>query len=408
MYKRSIFDKLNKSLSWNPVVLLTGARQTGKTTLMKEVCNKKNYNYVTFDDLQQQTFAKTDPIGYIKNLKKPVIIDEIQRVPEIFLPIKKDVDENREAGRYALTGSANPLLIPKLGDSLAGRMGILQLYPLSQGEINGVKEKFVDNIFKDNFEPIYNKVERDKIEKIINIGGYPSILKIINETNDWEGLEFWFNSYLTTILQRDVKDIANIADVSNLSNLLSILATRSGNLVNISDLSRISKIPNTTLNRYLSLFDTIFLVDFLKTWSNNLETRLVKSPKVYLNDTGLLSYLLGVSSGLNGQLLENFVVNEIQKQISWAERRINLHYFRNNLGIEVDIVLEDAQGNIVCLEIKSSNTISPSDFKGIKYLREKSKDIRGKFISGIVIYLGNDIIKYDDNLLALPISALWG
>lgn len=414
MFKRNIKDNLKKALDWNPVVLLIGARQTGKTTLMKDVCKEKNFNYVTFDDIQQQAFAKSDPVEFIKALKKPVILDEIQRVPEIFLTIKKDVDENRQPGMYALTGSANPLLIPRLGDSLAGRMGILNLYPLSQGEIIGIKEDFIAKLFS-NHEFENPKAEsREEIFKKINIGGYPSVVQLEENEFKFERLESWFNSYVTTILQRDVKDISNISDIPALSNLFHILATRTGNLLNMSELSRISKIPNTTLSRYLSLLETIFLVYFLNTWSNNLETRLVKSPKAYLNDTGLLSFLLGINFELtnsegriNGPVLENFVFNELQKQASWSSKRVKLFYFRNVSGVEVDIVIQDAQGNIACIEIKGSSTVSPSDFKGLRYLRDNQTDKQSKFIKGVVLYLGDQIINVDKDLIALPITTLW-
>lgn len=411
MFKRNIAEKLKQALEWNPVILLTGARQTGKTTLMKSICQEKGFNYITFDNIQQQALAKSDPIGFINSLKKPVILDEIQRVPELLLTIKQDVDENKKEGMYALTGSANPLLIPKLGDSLAGRMSILELYPLSQGEIIGKKEHFLEKVFDQKTTLNTKNFNKEEIYQKINIGGYPTV-----QTFSHERREDWFDSYITTILQRDVKDISNITDISALSTLLKILATRSGNLLNISEISRITGIPNTSLHRYLAILETIFLAYNLNSWSSNLETRLVKAPKIYLNDTGLLLFLLGIKLEVDkipesrtfGPILENFVINEIKKQISWSNKRLKIYYFRNVSGVEVDVILEDQQGNIVAIEIKSSSTISPVDFKNIKYLQEQINNKNPKkFVRGIVLYIGQEIINWGDKLTALPINCLW-
>lgn len=411
MFKRNITEKLMQALEWNPVVLLTGARQTGKTTLMKHICNK-GFDYITFDNIQQQSLAKADPIAFINSLKKPVILDEIQRVPELFLTIKQNVDENRKDGMYALTGSANPLLIPKLGDSLTGRIAIIELYTLSQGEILGFKEDFIAKVF-DNKDLVNSKtLNTEDLYRKINTGGYPGVQNFINERRD-----DWFDSYVTTILQRDVKELINVTDISALDNLLKILATRAGNLSNISEVSRVSNIPNTTLHRYLSLLETIFLTYNLHSWSYNLETRLVKSPKIYLNDTGILLYLLGFSlesrrsleGRIFGPVLENFIINELRKQISWSsKKRVKIYYFRNVSGVEVDVILEDQQGNIVAIEIKGSSTISPADFKNIKYLQEiVGRQSPDKFVRGIVFYTGNEILNWGEKLTALPINCLW-
>jgi predicted AAA+ superfamily ATPase len=411
MFKRNITENLIQAIQWNPVVLLTGARQTGKTTLMKEIC-QAGFEYITFDNIQQQALAKSDPITFINSLKKPVILDEIQRVPEIFLTIKQNVDESRKDGMYALTGSANPLLIPKLGDSLTGRIAILELHTLSQGEILGIKEDFIAKAFANSEFVNPSKLNNDDLCTKINIGGYPGVQNFDSERRD-----SWFDSYMTTILQRDVRELSNLSDISLLSNLCQILATRAGNLLNISDVCRVSKIPNSTLHRYLTLLETIFLTYNLNCWSSNLETRLVKSPKIYLNDTGILLYLLGftldkqksLEGRIFGPVLENFIINELRKQLSWSsKKRVKVYYFRNVSGVEVDVVLEDQQGNVVAIEIKSSGTISPTDFKNIKYLQELiNKKNPDKFRRGIVFYTGNEILNWGEKLSALPINCLW-
>ncbi len=409
MFKRNLHDKLKNMLSWSPVVLLTGARQTGKTTLIKSLC-KEEYTYVTFDDLTALALAKNNPMGFIAGLKKPVILDEIQRVPELFLAIKKDVDKNRHKGRYILTGSANPLLIPQVGDSLTGRIEIAELLPFSQGELLGVKETFIDTLFKGIIPTTTLQESTPTLFHKIFIGGYPVV--VTEQEFGYERIESWFASYVTTLIQRDIKDLAHISGITELPLLLKLLAARAGNLLNVSNLSREAKIPNSTLHRYLALFETVFLVHLLPAWSRNSTTRLVKSPKVYLNDTGLLSFLLGLRPDQNtipegmiaGQLLENFVINELKKQAGWSEKRVTLSYYRTMSGIEVDLVLEDGQGNIVALEVKSSSTVGPRDFKGLEHLQELMGE---KFLCGLVLYTGEQTVHYNQKLAAVPISCLW-
>lgn len=409
MFKRNIYLRLLDAIADSFVVLLTGARQTGKTTLMELIAEEKGYAYSTFDDLRILAAAKADPIGFIGDLKKPAILDEVQRVPEIFLPIKQDVDKHKKAGRYLLTGSANPLLVPHLSDSLAGRMEILNLWPLSQGEFRGVHEKFVDYLFSPSLTDwASDSLDRSSLIKILVHGGYPAMHKFENEMR----MNAWCNSYLTTILQRDVQDLAKIEGLTHLPNLMSLLASRTSGLLNTAELSRTSGIPTTTLHRYLQLLQTLFLVILVPAWSLNTTKRLSRSPKIYLVDTGLLAYLTGTNqtrliadSKLNGGFLENFVVAELHKQITWSDLRIRIYHYRTVQGsFEVDIVLENAEGHIVGIEVKGSETVHLGDFKGLKNLQETAGE---KFVRGIVLYPGPRL-SFGKDLYALPISSLWG
>jgi predicted AAA+ superfamily ATPase len=406
MFSRHIKTKLEKALKRSPVILLIGARQTGKTTLIKEISAQLSYDYVTFDDIRYLSAAQSDPIGFIQQLKKPAILDEVQRIPELFLAIKQDVDANRKPGSYILTGSANPLLIPRLGDSLAGRMEIFNLFPLSQGEIEGVSDQFIDLAFDDALPHKGISLRPDALYKKIGIGGYPLVQSL-----DYEERESWFNSYVATVLQRDVQDITQITKLAELPLLFNLLATRAGSLLNVAELSRSSGISISTLHRYLVLFETLFLVSFQSPWSSNLGKRLVKSPKVYFEDTGLLSFALGLDLEKNipdgrivGPVVENFVIAELRKQASWSTRRVKIFYCRTTAGIEVDVVLEDAAGNIVCIEIKNSATVVAHDFKGIKYMQEL---VGAKFKQGIVLYTGSAYVPFGAQLMAMPIDSLW-
>jgi len=249
-------------------------------------------------------------------------------------------------------------------------------------------------------------ISRNELYKKMGIGGYPLVQGV-----DYAGRESWFNSYVTTLLQRDVKDIAQIIGLTELPLLLNLLATRVGTLLNVSELSRTSGISSTTLHRYLILFETLFLIQFLPPWSSNLGKRLVKSPKVYLIDTGLLSFLLGMNleqTGFEGRIIgpivEHFVVGELRKQATWSQTRVKMFHFRTPTGIEVDIVLEDAAGNVIGIEVKNSNTVLAQDFKGLKYLAELTGN---KFVQGIVLYVGSEHIPFGSKLCALPINSLW-
>ena len=407
MFNRNIIQTLEKALKRSRVVLLNGARQVGKTTLVEKLLKNKNYTYLTFDDELTYLAAKNNISGFLSGIKKPVILDEVQRVPEIFLAIKRDVDQNPIPGRYLLTGSANPLLIPRLGDSLAGRMEVIDLMPLSQGEIHNKKELFIDAVFN-KFSPktptsILSK--KDLYKKIIR-GGYPSVQHL-----DEEDCAAWMRSYINLLLQKDIKDLAQIEKLTEMPNLLRILASRASNLLNVAEVSRESKLAIKTVHRYIALLETIFLLNIQLPWSTNITQRFIKSPKSYLVDSGLLSYLLDTNlekaltnSTHMGKIVENFVVGELKKQATWNKTIIDMYHFRTVNGEEIDIILEDRSGNVVGIEIKSSETVGPKDFKGLRYLKEKIKE---KFLMGIVLYTGSQYMPFDDKLYTLPINSLW-
>ncbi|HEV2613104.1 MAG TPA: ATP-binding protein [Gammaproteobacteria bacterium] len=409
MQKRHITPFLLDALSDSPAVLLNGARQTGKTTLSKNlVTDGVLARYITFDDVDVLAAARSDPAGFINGISEPVVLDEIQHVPELLRPIKSSIDKDRRPGRFLLTGSANVLLLPALSESLAGRMEILTLWPLSQGEIAGHHETFVDKLFDhQGFSIIPKAKSSTTIAQRITGGGYPEMLtrKIPQRQ------EAWFKSYITAILQKDIRELSNIEGLTEIPKLLSLLATRSANLLNYAELSRSTSLPQTTLKRYMSLLEMTFLIQLLPAWSNNLGKRFVKSPKLMLNDTGLASYLLGINAEklmndtrLLGQLFENFVGNELRKQSSWSKIQPQLFHFRSLSNDEVDIVLEDREHRIVGIEIKAKTALTESDFKGLRALSVLADK---KFHRGVIIYLGHNIVPIGKNMHAIPIDLLW-
>jgi uncharacterized protein len=408
-YSRHINNEIINALKGFPIIFINGARQTGKSTLVEHLLTPvHSSNYISFDDLSNLAAATKDPNGFVNGLSSLVIIDEIQRVPELFLPIKRLVDTKNENGLFILTGSANVLTMPKIADSLAGRMIIHTLWPLSQGEIRGIKETFIDRTFgNDQFPQVTQELSFDELNKMLFIGGYPRSLSINNdrERNNW------FNSYLDAILQRDIKEISNIEKLTELPHLLNVIAGRTANLSNLADLGRIMKVSYTTLKRYYMLLKMIFLIVELPSWSINREKTFIKSPKIFLNDTGLLCHLLRYDNttftfdrSKIGPILENFVVMELIKQKAWSNIQPNLYHFRTQAGQEVDVVLEGKNQKIVGIEVKASATVNTDDFTGLKKLSEVAKD---NFTKGIVFYLGKQLIPFGKNLFAVPLLTLW-
>lgn len=293
-------------MSDTPVVLLNGARQTGKTTLAQAWADRTRAQYFTLDDAATLGLAAGDPNGFIRNLKGTVVIDEIQKAQELFPAIKLAVDRDRQPGRFLLTGSANILTLPRLSESLAGRMEIIPLFPLSAGELAGHAERFVSLLFEGTIGQ--SRLRRDKAELVETLerGGYPEAL----QRSSSEGRSAWYGSYISTILQRDVRDLAQVDGLHALPNLLKLLAARSSGLLNISDVGRDAGLPHSTLTRYLALLETVFLVQRLPAWTHHFGQRLVMAAKVHLIDSGLACHLLGADvARLKGDQIVPFVYN---------------------------------------------------------------------------------------------------
>ena len=410
LYPRNLKAPLLNAALDTPVVLVNGARQTGKSTLIKALfADSQVPEYFSFDNLALLNTARSDPQTFIESLPDSVIIDEIQRAPELMLPIKYSVDRDRRPGRFFLTGSANVLALPRVADTLVGRIEIHTLWPLSQGELRGVCESFIDTIFAErklagrrNSESL----ELPNLIDLISAGSYPDALKrdsAIRRKN-------WFDGYITTLIERDVRDLRNIEQLTLMPRLLELIASRTGGLLNYSDLARSLGMKLTTVKTYLALLELLYLVIPVPPWFGNLGKRLVKSPKVYLNDTGLLCHLLGRDAraisregALLGMLFENFVLMELIKQISWSKISPRLYHFRTENGDEVDFVLEAPDGRIVGIECKL-NVSARGASKGLQVLKELTGN---KFHRGIILYAGAHVIGIERDMQAVPISSLW-
>ena len=390
--------------------LLVGPRQSGKSTLALSVAGGAHpARYLTFDDPPTLAAAAGDPVGFLEGLAGDVVLDEVQLVPQLFRALKATVDRDRRPGRFLLTGSAQVLLLPKLSESLAGRMEILTLWPLAQSETSGSAGSFVDAAFSPGSCASQGvaPANADELCSLIVLGGFPEVRTL----RDAGRRAAWFASYVTTILQRDVRDIANVDGLVTMPRLLSLLAARSAGLLNVSELARSAGVKLTTLNRYLALLETVFLIQRLPPWSANLGKRLVKAPKLHFVDTGLAAHLLGLDQRgvgsapqLLGALLETFVVNELQKSLGWSASRARLFHFRSADRHEVDVVLEDAAGRVVGVEVRASSTPSQSDFAGLRALQALTGE---RFVRGVVLHLGDAALPFGERLEALPVSSLW-
>ena len=408
-YRRYSESALREALQDTPVVLIHGSRQCGKTTLAQTVGNPLGYHYITFDDNNQLNAAKADPVGFIQSLPEKTILDEIQRTPELFAAIKASVDRNRKPGRFILTGSANILLLPLLADSLAGRMEIIQLRPLAQCEVAATQPTFLQQLFDADFGPAANKNGYPRLgealAELICRGGYPAAIA----RSTAKRRTAWYRDYITTIIQRDVQDIASIRNLDILPRLLALAASQTAHLFNAADLAAPFSISRPTIREYLALLEQIFLIEQLQPWHNNRLSRLIKTPKMHLADTGLACALLGVNSqtlwqdkALLGQLLETFIYQELRKQADWYEEALTFHHFRNKDKVEVDIIIEQGR-QLAGIEIKAAATVTQSDFKGLNKLKEAC----GKsFSAGVVFYDGESILPFGEKLFAVPISML--
>ncbi|MBX3255994.1 MAG: ATP-binding protein [Chitinophagaceae bacterium] len=410
MYKRFITKSIVAALEDTPAILITGARQTGKSTLCLELIEKGEFkgSMVTLDDPATLLAVKKDSLGFLRDIGKHIIIDEVQRAPELFLSMKKLIDEDRKGWRFILTGSADVMTMPKVADSLAGRIEMHTLWPLSQAEIHDKKPTFIETLVSGEKRFTNKKSEWTQIVQAIKKGGYPEALQRTSENRR----DQWFESYLLSLMQKDIRELSNIEGLTQIPNILHLIATRVGSTINFSDIGRLAGVKTPTLHRYLALLEQVFIIHKIPAWTTNAEGQFVKSPRIILNDTGLLCHLRGeaVDSLIGnrttaGNFFENFVVLEIIKQLSWSETPLKPYHFSIHQGAEVDLVLEDRKKQLYGIEIKSTATIKEADFKGL----EKLSALAGnRFKRGIVLYTGDQALSgFGKNIHAVPIGALW-
>ncbi|MGV3764875.1 MAG: ATP-binding protein [Chitinophagaceae bacterium] len=413
---RFITQSLLDALQISPVVFLNGARQTGKSTLVQNNLSEigtseQPASYISFDRPTQMAAAAAAPEAFLKAGKATMVIDEVQLVPELFRSLKVVVDELRLSdkakanGKYLLTGSANILALPQLSDPLVGRMTVMTLYPFCAAEASHGKGDGLIRLLNMDFTGMSDRGLSTL--DAIKMATFPKI-----SDKDAKERRIWFDGYITTILQRDVRMIAELEKISLLPNLLRILAIRAANLINDADISRDVGLNPVTTKSYRNILKMMFLNFDLEPWFRNIGKRLVKSPKGFLIDTLMICHMLDLNIDdvqvkrpeLFGHLLENFVVTELTKLLSFSDIKAKLCHFRTSDGKEVDFILEKADGSLFAIEVKKTESVNAQDFKGIKTFAElNEKD----FICGVVLYSGNEVVPFGENLWAVPFHVLW-
>lgn len=407
VYPRHIEPRVVEALADTPAVMIAGPRQAGKTTLVRRIAASHDMRYLTLDDEMTRLAATEDPVGMIRAQDRAVI-DEIQRAPQLLLAIKKTIDEDRRPGRFLLTGSANLMTLPAVADSLAGRMETLSLLPLSQSEMLGGTANWLDSVFSCGIpEPGVVLTGNDLVEAVLR-GGYPESASRATARRRIA----WARQYIDALIQRDVRDLASVDRLDVLPRFLRALAQVSGQLCNYSQLGGQLLLDHKTAARYVGLFEQMFLLRRIEVYAANRLSRVVKTPKLQFMDSGLLAALLDFSPTAAGQdrsrfgnLLETFVYAELRKHAATADGDYRLLYYRDHDQYEVDLVVEDAGGQLIGVEVKAAASIKQSDLKGLKRLASTTGD---RFKLGVVLYDGTETMPLGDRLQAVPISTLWG
>ena len=401
---------IEEALEDTRVVLLLGARQVGKSTLAGQVAAERGAaDPLTLDDATTREAADADPTGFVASLVRPAVIDEAQRSDSLLLAIKEAVDRDTAPGQFLLTGSANILTVPRIHDALTGRTEIITLWPFAQSEIERSQANFVDRLFAGHVPSITGTTlgRGAFVDRAVR-GGYPEAL-----TRAPRRRERWFESYIESVITRDVRELADIRRLEAIPSLLRLVAGQAANLFKAETMSNDLGISTKTVQTYTELLETVFLVRRVKAWRANIGRREVTTAKIYLVDSGLLAYLLGADEGraagddqVTGKLFENFVAMEIARLVDWASTSATQYHYRDrSSGDEIDVVLESRAGDIVCVECKSAATVKPADYRAMAKLRDARTE---RFAAGVVVYTGAETKALTEKIWAVPVSALWG
>lgn len=413
LLRRNAEDYAASILNAMPVLVLQGARQVGKSTFAQMLATSRPSRLFTLDDEQTRAAAQEDPRGFVDQSPETlVVIDEIQRLPELTLAIKAAVDRHRRPGRFILTGSSDLLRVKRAQDSLAGRAATVELYGLSQGEIGKRTDDFASHMRATadlgNHASFNTQLSRRDYVQLVAAGSYPSARALSGRLRNT-----WFDSYLERIIQRDARELRQVIQTPRLASLMRLIAAnQSGELVK-ARLAGDAGLPASSITNYLDVLQTLFLITSLSPWTPNLTKREIGRPKTHVTDSGLAARLSRVTEGQLasienadhlGGLLEGFVVSEMLRQQTWSEQEFHLFHFRDRTGIEVDLIVEFSDGRVFGVEVKSSSSFNAGQFKGLKFLREK---LGQRFIGGVVLNTGTEGYRFADKLWGLPIAALW-
>lgn len=407
LYPRLAEAPLEDALADSPVVLIHGPRQCGKSTLAQAVGARRGHAYFSVDDEVLRTAAQADPAGFVDDLPERVVLDEIQRAPALFAALKLAVDRRRVPGRFLLTGSANVLLLPHLADSLAGRIAILRLHPLAQCELARRPARFVDALFAASFKLQRHERLAGGLAARVAAGGYPAALARPTARRR----SAWYRDYLEALVQRDARELARVSSLDILPRLLAAGAAQTAQLFNVSSLAAPFQLSRPTIADYVTLLERVFLLERLPPWHSNQLSRLIKTPKLHLGDTGLACSLLGLDADALaadrttvGHLLETFVYQELRRQAGAGAEPHHFFHYRDKDDAEVDIVIERGR-QLVGVEVKASATVTSADFRGLRKLQQAAGK---RFACGVVLYDGEvSGAGFGDRLYAVSIRTLW-
>jgi uncharacterized protein len=398
-------------------VVVNGPRQCGKSELLRILHESLGGTLMTLDRPVHLRLARTDPTGFVQDRAKPIMIDEVQRGGDpLVLALKLLLDSSQDKGQAVLAGSTRFLTEPRLSESLAGRVRFVDLWPFSQGEIDGLTgtgDRLIDRLFGQtevladtaSSAPILSR--RDIFQRMC-VGGFP---EVVAATSSRDRTEF-LADYVRTVSQRDITEMGRLAERVELETVLRLLAERTASLLNAASLSKAAGMSDDSMRRYLPLVETIFLTYRLPPFAGSTAARSRRHPKVHLTDTGLAAFLLGMNADrlmdpdatASGALLESFVLMELVKQTTWSDELVRLSHYRDDKDREVDIVVESQRGGVAGIEVKAAIDVDERDFRHLAYLRDKVGD---RFTCGVVFHCGTEPLRWGDRLVSLPISTLW-
>lgn len=406
LYPRWQRRRLDQAMTTRRVVLLTGPRQCGKTTLAKTLISD-DVDYRTLDELTLRQAAESDPHGFVKRTAKTLIIDEVQRVPDLLPAIKKAVDDDTQPGQYLLTGSVNIPSLPAVRESLAGRISKVRLRPLSQGELAAAEPHFLDRAFERVFAQPSPTIDRDQLLDIAFQGGFPEAIGL--EKADRKQ---WHLDYIEALLERDLKDITRIHRLDAMHQLVRVLAAWSSKLMDVSAIGSGLSIRRPTLEAYINALEALFLVERVPPWTRTDYERVGRQTKLFVSDCGLVASLLGwrigqvrLDADRSGKIFETLALNEIAAQIEAAGSAYELFHYRDREKREIDFMIERDDGALLGLEIKAGSSVQKGDFRHLRWFRDGPAE--GRPFVGIILYTGEVPVSFGDRLWAVPFGALW-
>jgi hypothetical protein len=413
LVERHVMARVREYLEVFRVVVVNGPRQSGKTTLLELLHADLGGRFTSLDRPGDYAGARSDPTGFVQQPGRPLFIDEVQRGgDQLVRAVKVAVDADRRRGQFVLSGSSRFLTVPNLSESLAGRVGVVDMWPLSIAERVAHPPDFLTKVFAESPDLIATSsvgMTRHEYMQLVCIGGFPEATQFRSA----RARSHWYSSYITTVTQRDVQDLASVRKAELLPRLLQMLAALTAQELKVTDLARGLELDGQTLRTYLALFETTYLVHRLPAWSGNLVSRVKHRPKIHVTDSGLAAHLLDQSADAlarpenpaAGRLLETFVVNELLKIRDSGDQEAAIYHFRDRDQREVDVIVEARDGRVVGAEVKASSSVDERDFRHLSYLRDR---LGSRFAAGIVLYTGPNPITFGDRMMALPISLLWG